>query len=186
MDNFNQTGTNQPTNQTGGMGTPVQVENVQYNVQVGKMQSKVGLISHFFTLGAWAIAIVGAMVLTALRAQVFSHAGGVGEIIVFGISVLVPVVPIFWYARTRLNKVLQDNPAAIDDIFFKKSIRFHLVAATAVGVFWIVRFVYSLLSGVFLSSGSLDAGTVIDTLIFAALFTGLAFLFLQYQLKTKR
>jgi hypothetical protein len=38
------------TSQTGVNTTPLQVENVQYNVTVGKVVSKVGLASKIFTI----------------------------------------------------------------------------------------------------------------------------------------
>ena len=41
------------TNQTGGTGTPKQVENVQYNVNVGAVKSKVGLASSLSAIFGW-------------------------------------------------------------------------------------------------------------------------------------
>lgn len=184
---YNQAGQPMQTSQTGAQGpAPIQVENVQYNMRVGTVRSKIGLITFLFAIGAWVISFVAIFLLTAIQVTI---SGGenivLGTVIVFSIAVLVPVAPIFWYVRNRLNKVLVESPGLVDDLFFKRTIRLSLIIAIFIAVIRIIGFVYSLLSRLFLDGNS-TWSSIINSFIAAVVFSGLALLFLQYQLKTKR
>lgn len=175
------------TNQTGGVGSPVQVENVQYNVQVGTVRSKVGVIVLLYSILSWFLAIVLIMFLLTIRARLGGkEVASFGEAIIFTIACLVPLVPIFWYVRHRLERVLSENSATVDDVFFKKTIRVNLVISVIIGIFWLIALVYNALAFLFLSDSKITGGIVIDSIILAGIMSGLAIMFLRYQLRTKR
>lgn len=178
------------TSQTSGAGQPVQVENIQYNVKVDKVRSKTGLASMVSGLMAWMIAIVGMFILLIVRQAILPDAGEASsdllEMIVFGVAVLVPVLPIGIFATKRLNRALAENPAAIDDIFFKRSIRWNLILSLFVAGLWAIVFVYNLLAIIVLGDENVTRGMTLDSFLFFAPFMGLVYFFWTYQRQTKR
>ncbi|MBI3231505.1 MAG: hypothetical protein HYZ51_00250 [Candidatus Doudnabacteria bacterium] len=178
------------TNQTGGTGTPVQLENVQYNVQVGKVRSKIGFAAFLMAILVWLAAGVLLFLLLTLRAKILPSVGDeltdlAGQI-VLSIAFLVPLVPALWYTRRRLHKILAENPASADDLFFKRTIRFHLVIGVLVALLWIAIAVYNILAKVFLDNADITSGATEDSVIFALIFGSVAMFLLHYQNMTKR
>lgn len=178
------------SSQTGGAGTPVQLENVQYNVQVGKVRSKVGFAAFLMSLFAWGVVVVVLMLMLAVRANLIPSAqdvpGDLAGIVVLSIAFLVPLAPIFWYIRKRMHKIIAQNPAATDDLFFKRTIRFHLVISILMAICWIVIMLYNILAKIFLHNQGITLGIIVNSIIFAIVFSGAALFFLQYQNMTKR
>jgi len=177
-------------NQTSGNGTPVQVENVQYDVKVGKVRSKIGLAAFLTSLSVWALALIMTLLLHSVRAKLLpsinDDMNGFAEQMVLSISMLVPIVPLLWYLTRRLNKILVENPTAIEDLFFKKTIRFHLVVSVIFAVWWIMVTVYNILAKTILDHQNITAGMILDSVIFALIYSYVAFFFFHYQNMTKR
>lgn len=178
------------TAQTGGVGAPIQLENVQYNVKLKKTRSKVGLASTISAIFGWLTAIMIVTFLLALRSMWLPDAGedtsGAKEMIVFAIAVLVPVLPICIFAIKRLNKALSENPATVDDVFFKKSIRFNLILSLLAACGWAIVFVYNILAKIILHNQDLSRGAIIDGFLFFLPTAALVYLFWHYQKLTKR
>jgi len=134
--------------------------------------------------------VVITILLLSIRAKLFPAVDedltDIANQIVFSISILVPVVPVFWYLVVKFRKILVSNPSAIEDIFFKKTIRFHLVISIIFGVLWVITLVYNILAKVFLNNLEITTSAILDGFIFTIVSCGLAFFFFYYQNKTKR
>ena len=178
------------TSQTGGAGAPIQVENVQYNVNVGKVKSKIGLASTLTSIFGWITVFVVAFGLVSLGEILFPGLGadpeGAKEFLVFGISVLVPVLPLFIFSVKRLNKALAENPLSIDDLYFKRSIRFNLVFGLIITCFWTIAFVYNILAMTLLQNKDVTGGAIFDSFFFFVTPAAFVYFFWTYQQKTKR
>jgi hypothetical protein len=182
------------TSQTGNTGTPIQVENIQYNVNVKKVTSKIGLSVFLSAILLWFIAFIAVTLFTVLRAKLFPDCtSGVceevtdfGEMIVFSISGLIPLVPIFIFLIYRTKKILVDNPAASDDIFFKRTVRFHLVISLLAALGWAFVAVYNLLGKIFLQYQDITGAMIMDSFIFAAIFIAMTWFFWMYERMTRR
>lgn len=178
------------TNQTGGTGTPKQVENVQYNVNVGTVRSKVGLASTLSSLFGWATALMAVIGMLAIVQMVLpkdvNEMQQSKESLVVAISGLVPILPLFIFTVKRLNKALKENPANWDDLFFKKSIRFNLVLALIISCFWAITLVYNILAKFILNNGNITIQVVLNNLVFLLPPAALVYFYWTYQQKTKR
>lgn len=175
--------------QTGAASAPLQVENVQYNVAVGKTKSKIGLATFFMALCAWVSALLIMVLLFAIRETLIpgeSDLMEVQETIVFVVSGLIPFAAIFVYTLMRIGAILRDNPAAIDDIFFKRLIRWNLGLTGMIAMLTVFFAIFNALSLVVLKSPEMTASIVADSFIFVLTFVSLALLFLAYELKTRR
>ena len=177
-------------NQTSGSGVPVQVENVQYNVKVGKVRPKIGLAAFLTSILVWVLAGIMTLLLHSIRAKLLpsinDNMTGFAEQMVLSISMLVPIVPLLWYLTRRLNKILAENPTAIEDLFLKKTIRFHLVVSVIFAVWWIMVTVYNILAKTILDHQNITSGMILDSVIFALIYSCVAFFFFYYQNMTKR
>lgn len=183
------------TSQTGNTGAPIQVENVQYNVKVGRVTSKIGLVAFLSAIMVWLIAFVSFSLLTAIRAKFLPDcelgicedvAINFGEVIVFSIAVLAPVIPVFLFLRNRLKKLLDENPANRDDIFFKRSIRFNLVISLLIALWWSYVAIFNVLGKLFLKYQDVTGGMIADSIIIAVIFIATTLFFWQYQKLTRR
>lgn len=175
--------------QTGAATAPLQVENVQYNVSVGKTKSKIGVATFFMVLCAWVMGFLGMALLLAIREMIVPGEGDAMEIketIVFVISGLIPFVAVFAYAIVRIGAIIRDNPAAIDDIFFKRLIRWNLGLTGIIAMLTVFFAIFNSLSLLVLKDPEMTASTVADSFIFMLTFVALALLFLRYELKTRR
>jgi hypothetical protein len=110
-----------PVSQTGATTAPIQVENVQYDVTAEKYTSKPALI---FTIANSCFAI-GLFLLASLLFNVTGVLLGFAEEthMQFFISALIPLGVVGVIALMRLEKLLRDYPAAIEDIKFKSRLR---------------------------------------------------------------
>lgn len=188
------------TSQTGNAGTPIQVENVQYNVNVKRVTSKIGLSVFLSAILLWVISFIAIVVLTAIRTKFFpdcefgpkgigfceNDVSFFGETMVFSISALIPVVPIFIFLIYRTKKILAENPSSSDDIFFKRTIRFHLVISLLVALGWSYVAVYNFLAKIFLKYQDITGGMIADSFIYAVIFIVMTFFFWRYEKRTRR
>lgn len=113
----------QTTSQTGAPGEPVQVENVQYNVDVNDYRSKVALI---FSITSTAFAVGGFMLASFLYSVTGSVFNFTDEPVVtaqLAISVLIPCIVIGAIALRRLNQLFTVSPEVLEDIKFKARLR---------------------------------------------------------------
>lgn len=176
--NAKPTGPSQPavegqTAQTGNTGTPLQVENVQYNMKMRAVQSKIGLYSKLANAGLWLTAIFTAYFLATLVDSAGGQGEDLGEAAVLQISLLIVSVPVFVVAHLKREKDLAVNPELSDDLFFKKSVRRNLSLAVFLTAAVLFGAIFNTLSKLFLDSGDTIEGTTIAnffifTLAFAA------------------
>ncbi len=179
-----------PTTQTGAPGTPLQVENVQYNVNVGKVRSKIGLAATISSLFGWILAFVLMGTLLTLRAMAFPDSGDSvkdpKENLVVAIAVLIPLLPIWLYAVKRMNLSLLENPVNADDVYFKKSIRFHFFVSLIATFLWAFVLIYNVLARVLLNKTEITNTILMNTAIFFIPLALLTYFFFSYQKLTKR
>lgn len=175
------------TSQTGSEDKPTQIENVQYSVKVGKVRSKVGLATTVSAISGWILAFMIMVVIVTINATIFDRdATDLKETLVFVIAVCVPVAPIMYLAVKRMNKALVENPANMDDVYFKKSVRFHFIAGLIWSIFWAITAVYNLLSKMVLADTEITAKMIADSFGFLLPVALLTYFFWTYQQKTKR
>ncbi len=178
------------TSQTGASGHPVQVENVQYNVQVGAVRSKVGLASRIAAIFIWVTAFIVIFFLLSLRSAWLPDTGeeisDIKEALVFIIAVLIPVLPILFFAIKRLNKALMENVANVDDVYFKKSARFNLIFSVSIACIFAINLIYNILAKTILDNQDVSRGAIFDSLTLFLIPAGLVYFFWHYQGKTKR
>lgn len=113
-----------PMSQTGVLGSPIQVENVQYNVDAKDYKSKPALIFQIanfcLALGLLTVAIA----LYDLTGGVFGFADSdVANTLQVAIALLLPTGVIGFIAMKRLRTLLEERPEAIEDIKFKSHLR---------------------------------------------------------------
>lgn len=178
----------QPPSQASAPQTPVQVETVTYNVKVGAVESKVGLA---FTLLSGSLFFLGLIVWIFLRNLInllFEGAGSadVGGMLVFTVAATIALAPAVYMANKRLNANLQENPAAIEDIRFKKKLRRSFLFYTILSILGLFATVYSLLSAAFLKSNGLGIQAFLNFLVFFAIVGSLAWFYWKYQKRTTR
>jgi hypothetical protein len=180
-----------PTSQTGNPGVPLQIENVQYNVNVGKVRSKVGLAILLFSVFAWILSVFVTLFLLDARQAVIPSADDVGgfgvkESFVLLFAISVPLVPLLIFSYKRTLKNLAENAASYDDLFFKRTVRINLVLALILGAGWIVIAMYNILDLLVLGDKTMTAGTIVNSFIFALCPVALLAVFWMFQRKTKR
>ena len=170
--------------------TPIKVENIQYNVNVGTVKSKVGLASTLTAVFGWITAL---MVICSLLALISILLKPTPEdvlqaknTLVFAIAVLVPILPLFIFSVKRLNKSLKENQANLDDLFFKKSIRFNLILGLIISCFWSITLVYNILAKIILQNDKITLVTILNNIAFLLPPAIFLYFFWTYQQKTKR
>ena len=99
---------------------------------------------------------------------------------------LIPVLPIFFFAIKRLNKALRENLATIDDVYFKKSVRFNLIFSVLMVCILAINFIYNILARTILNNQDVTHGAILDSLTLFLIPAGLVYLFWHYQKQTKR
>ncbi len=171
--------------QTGNTGTPIQVENVQYNMKVKTVESKIGLYVRLTMLGLWATVIAGCTLITGIINRVADEFADLGPIAVFSISLAAVSVPVFIIANKKRMKEMLRDPRLIDDLFYKRRIRNSLV--TAVVLSGIVAFstLYQILSKMFLHSSE-SVTSILSAFVFLAGFGGVLAFVWQLHTKTQR
>jgi hypothetical protein len=183
--------TNQvPTqSQTGVPGTPVQVENVQYNVNAGKVKSKIGFAGHLTFLMAWAVGTIALFSVIGVRNIIAPTSPEEAEewrgVLVLLLSFAIPVVPLFIFLIKRIKTLLIQNPAGNDDITYKKSIQVHLVLSLVNTVAWVGIASYNILAKLLLDE-QIAAYQIVDGFFFALTAVVLSYFFWTYQKETKR
>lgn len=140
--------------QTGNVGVPLQVENVAYNMKMRPVESKIGLYMRFTNWGLW----VSVLAVSGFFATIVSRLAGsesdLGAATVLAFSIAAIAVPIFIVGNKKRVAELNANPALIDDIFHKRSIRHGLgwsIGLTAISAFTMI---FGFLSLIFLNDGS--------------------------------
>lgn len=173
------------TAQTGNAGSPIQVENVQYNMAMNPVESRVGFFLKIASVGLWFMAFFAAVTMATIIARVDDESVEIAGILVFTVSLAVAAIPTYFIANNKMNEELQKNPAQVDDLFFKKATRTGLyVAVIATGIS-VIAAVYNLLGSAFLE----DSGSVtgfFQSLAFAASFAAVLAYFWSLHGKTKR
>jgi hypothetical protein len=178
------------SSQTGGQGTPVQVENIQYNVNVGKVKSKVGFAGFLTFCTAWVGASLVLFTLLSLKTMAFSSVESeiieAKEMLVFIIALAIPVIPLFIFLFKRLEKLLRENSINNDDISYKKTLQMHMILSIINSVAWVFTFVYTVLTVLLLESATPGEPTNFDSIFFAFTALALTAFFWHFQKQTKR
>lgn len=176
---------NNEYSQTGNTGRPLQVENVAYNMKMKPVESKIGIYIRLTMLGLWATVIAVCSLLSTV-VQASDESSDVGAVLVFVISACVISVPIFWIANKKLRAALAADPRLVEDLFFKKKVRGHLmfaVVATAIAGFFAI---FQLLSLLFLESADANFADSMSALVFALGFGAILAFLWQLHAQTKR
>lgn len=174
--------------QSGNAGVPLQVENVAYNMRMRPVESKIGLYMRFTNWGLWisVFAVCGFFATIVGRIAGSDSDLGVATALAFSFSAI--AVPIFIIANKKRNAELDTNPALIDDIFYKRSIRQGLgwaIGLTAVSTFFML---YGFLSLLFLNKDpdSSDTATPFQAFIYALGFGAALYFYWLQHARTRR
>ncbi len=173
------------TSQTGNEGTPLQVENVQYNMKMKPVRSRIGLFSRFVAIALWILSFFVGSSLVAIVGRFTDSSVDVAEGLVLTIALSVVLVPIFVVANKKLKAELAKNPNIVDDLFFKKSVRANLYAGVIIAGLLVFIAVFAFLSIFFLG----DEGNAIEALhplLFAGAFSSVIFYYWPLHAKTRR
>lgn len=146
------------TSQTGNAGTPLQVENVQYNMTMAPVESRVGFFLKIASVGLWFMAFFVAVTLATLIAKADDSSIEVAGVIVFTVSLSVAALPTFFIANKKMEEEFAKNPAQVDDLFFKKATRSGLYGAVVLTAISVISAVYNLLASAFLEDGGSVTG----------------------------
>lgn len=174
-------------------GVPLQVESVVYNMPVKAVRSKIGLTALGIAVSAWVIAFL----LTALYSS-FTKLFGLEDAgdyianeakknLALAFSLLVPFGFLLWFANKRFQAIVQANPAAIEDLFFKGTIRTSLVISSIGALFWIFVALYNFWAKL-LNIDAYNKGWayVFHNWVFAFIACALVYFFWCFQRKTQR
>ena len=173
------------TAQTGNAGSPIQVENVQYNMAMNPVESRVGFFLKIASVGLWFMAFFVAVTLATIIARVDDESVEIASILVFTVSLAVAAVPTFFIANMKMQTELEKNPAQVDDLFFKKATRTGLyIAVLATGIS-VIAAVYNLLGSAFLDNSGSVTG-FFQSLAFVASFGAVLAYFWALHAKTRR
>lgn len=180
----------QTVSQTGAPQTPVQIENTQYNVPVKGVRSKIGLAMSITTFLLWIVGFVMFSLLSALTSEFFQTTEQEGIVLVqellFSLSALIVIAPLLVFTKKRVDTIIHENPAAIEDIFFKRTVRFNLFFFLVVGVCAAIFTLYDLLSLVILQTQETTYQEALTGLYIAAIAAGHAYFHWSYQRQTQR
>lgn len=178
--------TNVTSAQTSSSGTPLQVENVQYNMSIKPVESKVGLYIKIASTGLWLTVIFVCAFLSALISKAGGESSDLGAATVMTLSLSVIAVPIFIIAYKKFLAEQANNPATTDDLFFKKHVRRGLWFSIVLGSLCAFSFLYGLLSTAFLENGDSSYSDAFTALVFALGFGGIVFFYWRLHARTKR
>lgn len=180
----------QTVSQTGAPQTPVQIENTQYNVPVKGVRSKIGLAMSITTFLLWIAGLMTFLALSSLTSELFQTAEqsgvNVAETLILAISGLVVITPLFIFTKKRVDTIIKENPAAIEDIFFKRTIRFNLYFFLVVGVITTILALYTFLSLTLLDTVDVTYEDALNNLYIAGIAAGHAYFHWTYQRQTQR
>jgi len=151
--------------QTGNTGVPLQVENVQYNMRVKPVESKIGLYVRLTMLGLWLTVIAVCSFLSGLINAIAYEGSDFGPIAVFAISLAAVSVPVLIIANQKRAKEMARDPRLIDDLFYKRRIRHSLVVAVVISALTAFSLLYQILSKLFLH-GDVSGSSILSTLVF--------------------
>lgn len=177
---------NNMTAQTGNAGTPVQIENVQYNMRMKPVESKVGLYIRIAGVGLWFTAFFVAGFFASLIQQLSGTDQQLGQALVFTLSLSVVTIPIFLVAYSKFRAEQKRNPASTDDIFFKQSVRRGLWFNVVIGAIAAIATVYQLLSTMFLPENGTTYASGLSALCFTLGFGGVVYFYWRLHAQTQR
>src|SRR3990167_10562280 len=142
--------------QTGASATPVQVENVQYNMNVKPVESKVGVYVRIASIGlAVGVLTVIYIINSLIAKQLSNDTVDLGIVMVLSISLLAVAIPTYYISNSKLTKELSDNPSLYDDLFFKKTVRRSLVSSVILTAGSLFFTIYGFASVMFLDKSDL-------------------------------
>jgi len=177
---------NNMTAQTGNTGTPLQIENVQYNMKMKPVQSKVGLYIKIAGVSLWFTVVFVSGFLASLVQQLGGSDEQLGSLLVLTLSLAIVTIPIFVIAYRKFMAEQKKNPTSADDIFFKQSVRNGLWFSVVLGAIAAVVTLYQFMSSAFLpDSGSTYTGAF-SALMFALGFGGMVYFYWRLHAKTQR
>jgi hypothetical protein len=166
--------------------TPLQVENVQTSVIGGEVPTRMGILTFFFAASAASLGWVAFSFLHEARMYVLDQGFDslkFREGLAMDISLLLFGGLVFWYCRRRIDGILRDTPAAANDIFFRRnirySLRFSLILALLFGFIVVMSGLQSILADM-----EFDSAGFIDTLSMGLVFASLTALFWGYSKKS--
>jgi|GEM_PF-2169457 len=174
------------SSQTSNNGTPIQVENVQYNMRMKPVESKVGLYIKIAGAGLWFTVFFVCGFLSTLIDRIAGSHNDLGAALVLTLSLAVVTTPIFIIAYKKFHAEQLKNPITNDDIFFKRSVRRNLTWGIVFGAIAAIITLYQFMSAAFLKNSGGSYSSALSALIFALGFGGIVFFYWQLHAKTQR
>lgn len=172
--------------QTSNAGTPLQVENVQYNMRMKPVESKVGLYIKIAGAGLWFTVLFLCGFLTTLIHKIAGDGGDLGAALVFTLSLAVVTTPIFILAYRKFRTEQLKNPITSDDIFFKRSVRRSLTWGIIFGAIAAIITLFQFMSALFLKNSGGSYSSALSALVFALGFGGIVYFYWRLHAKTQR
>ena len=176
---------NQPA-QTSAGGAPMQVENVQYNMRMKPVESKVGLYIKIAGAGLWFTVVFLCIFLATLIQKIAGSSDDMGAALVLTLSLCIVTTPIFIVAYKKFLGERAKNPASADDIFLKKHVRSGLWLSVVLGAITTVITLYQFLSSAFLKNSASSYSDALSVLVFALGFGGIVYFYWQLHSRTQR
>ncbi len=170
--------------QTGNTGVPIQVENVQYNMRVKPVESKIGLYLRLTLLGMWLTVVAACSFLSGVITAI-SEESDFGPVAVFSIALAAVAVPVLVIANQKRAKEMARDPRLVDDLFSTRRVRHSLVVATVFSGIMAFTVLYELLAKMFLHSEVSGAG-ILSSFVFLVGFAGILAFVWQLHTKTQR
>lgn len=175
------------TAQTGASGTPMQVENVQYNMNVKPVESKVGVYIRIASIGLVVGVLTVVYLINSLIAkQISSEDIDLGVVFVLSISLLAVAIPTYYISNSKLSKELAGNSALYDDLFLKKTVRRSLVGSVILTAMSLFFTLFTFISLMFLEGSNLELEDAYGWLLYSLGFGAILAYFWRLHKRTKR
>lgn len=170
---------------------PVQFQPVQpvveEKIKINKSVFSVGLNGILMSVAGWLLLFSVWTILFAVREKIFPATDEIiptedlNSLFIFLTGVLAILTPLFIFLRNRLEKNIKNDPAKLQDSFFKKTIRVNFYASFVIGCLWGFLALFNILAqGVFANS-NITPQMIIDSSTATLLAAAFAYFFWTYK-----
>ena len=175
------TETSQPDSNENAAPAPV-IQQVRIE-QIGQVRTKLGVSMVLNSLVIWIIAFAVLSMLITISTGLFTG-GPVKDGLVFGIAMLIPLIPLFIFLNRRLNNSIKAQ-GAINDVYYNKTVRGNLIFTLIVTILLAINLVFNILSKLFLE-GQQTGEVMVNSFIFLFVSAVLTYFFYHYYNKAKQ
>lgn len=175
-----------PIAQTGTGSTPIQVENVQYNVPVPHYTSKPGLVFGIAKISLAAFLLAVASSLYEITGLLLGFAGEhVAGNIQLMVSLSVPAGVIAFVSVRRMKTIIADSPALLEDITFKARLRRAFIFFLSLSALFVFVTIFNTI-GIFVGTASHPVTNSFFSLYYGGGLIIMTLWLYSYQVKTRR